>query len=175
MANFNFAVTEPVVDLPPDLLQEIGRAVVQFAYLEWYLSRFAYALAGVDRIIGRIAVREPRASDRFDMVCELLDYRKFKSKADLTGIRKRIVECESSRNLLAHSTWVCDPIHHAFRAVKISGQWQPTAAHPRKTKRKVSPEAVPFEADEGRELNEKLKRLLKDIVRWANEFEPPKT
>ena len=126
---FTFAITEPTLELPDALLREIGETMILFAYLEWKLSRLAYALLGVDRNVGRISVREPRGCERFDMVCELLVYKEISSKADLGGIRKRISECDDARNLLAHATWVRDPVHDALRLVKTSGQWQPTPLH----------------------------------------------
>src|ERR1700730_2833247 len=36
-----FAVTEPVIDLPDNLLREIGETTILFANLEWRLTRFA--------------------------------------------------------------------------------------------------------------------------------------
>jgi len=136
-------------------------------------DKVCLAVIGVDRNVGRIAVREPRAYERFDMICDLLAYKGAASNADLSGIRKRIVECDEMRNILAHSTWVRDPIHDAFRLVKTTGQWQPTPSHPPKIKRKVHPEAVLFEAPEAVALNDKLRLLLKEIEQWAAEFQLP--
>ena len=165
-----FAVSETVTDLPSDLSCQIGISVVLFANLEWSLSRIAYAILGVDRNMGRIAVREPRATDRFDMICELLTYREIESKTDLKLLRQSIEECQETRNLLAHAVWVKEPDYGTFRILKTAGQWQPTPAHPQKTKRKVHPEALEFEVSDAIALNAKLKSALAAIYVWAAEF-----
>lgn len=173
MADHTFARTPTVPDLPEDLLREIGRYIVGFARLEWILSRFAYAILRLDGADGRIAVREPRATERVDMICDLLDNRFVASKADVKALRKDIGDCEEWRNLLAHSTWVVDPLMHALRLVKTGGQWQPTRNHPPKTKRRVAPEAIPLGANDVVVLNAKLQSVLEAVDQWAREFLPP--
>jgi hypothetical protein len=167
------ASSDPLTDLPDELLREIGKTMVLLAHLEWRLSRFAYALMGVDRNVGRISVREPRAAERFDMVCELLNYKGAESKADLSNLRQRIQTCDDQRNLLAHGTWTRDPVHNALRIIRTTGQWQPTPQHRGKTKRAIHPEGVLFEMREASALNEELGRLTKEVLAWIAESQPP--
>ena len=173
MQRLTFASTNPVTDLAPQILAEIGKTMVLFANLEWRLSRFAYALLGVDRNLGRIAVREPRAQDRFDMVCDLLAYREIAVRKDRAAIRQMIADCEEKRNLVAHSVWVREPKYGTTRLVKTSGHWQPTPKHPPKTKRKTAPEAVEFELEDAIALNEKLQSLIATIEKWAESIATP--
>ena len=62
-----FVVSQPTIDLPASLMREIGRTMVLSVNIEFRLSRIAYALLGIDRKAGRIAVREPRVVERFDI------------------------------------------------------------------------------------------------------------
>jgi hypothetical protein len=73
-----YAETDPTVNLPIALLREIGLIMVLPARLEWMLSRF-----GLDRTERRTAVREPRGTERLDMICQLLTYKSIEPRADL--------------------------------------------------------------------------------------------
>jgi hypothetical protein len=170
-----FGESDTTIDLPADLLSEIGRIIVSFAKLEFMLTRLAYALLELDRTAGRIVVREPRACERFDMIVDLLRYRNLSSESNLNALRISIGQCEDGRNLVAHGTWVRDPVYGVLRIVKTSGQWQPIPSYPRKTKRKVAPEGVEFELPDALELSEKIQLTIKSIERWADEFRQPPT
>ena len=65
-----------VVDLPANLCREIGRVIISFANLEHRLSVLLYVLMRIPPEIGRLAVREPRATDRFDLAMDLFGVRK---------------------------------------------------------------------------------------------------
>jgi hypothetical protein len=135
----SFAESDTTIELPAELLREIGRIIVSFAKLEFMLTRLAYALLELDRTAGRIAVREPRACERFDMIVDLLRYRNLSSKSDLNALRITIGQCEDGRNLVAHGTWVRDPVYGVLRIVKTSGQWQPIPLYPRKNEEEGGP------------------------------------
>src|SRR5262245_7836677 len=77
-----------VAKLPAWLLSRIGSIVSQHAILEWRLSRIIYTLLDVDPKAGRITVREPRTTDRFDMICDLIKLKKLKIDADLATLRR---------------------------------------------------------------------------------------
>ena len=59
-------------DVPAMMLREIGRVVVAYANLEYLLSEVIYLLLDVDPKRGRLAVREPRATDRLDVIQDLI-------------------------------------------------------------------------------------------------------
>jgi hypothetical protein len=71
----SYGESEPTIDLPTCLFEEIGRITIIFSRIEWLLGRIAYAVLGLDRTEGRIAVREPRATERLDMISQLLAYK----------------------------------------------------------------------------------------------------
>jgi hypothetical protein len=168
-----YAETETTVDLPMTLLREIGLIMILSARLEWMLSRFAYSVLGLDRTEGRIAVREPRGTDRLDMICQLLTYKSIESRTDLQELRADIDECERGRDRVAHGIWVRDPIFNTLRIVSTRGQWQPTPSSPPKTSRKIAPEGVEFDLPEARALSAKLQSTLAKVEQWADEFRPP--
>jgi hypothetical protein len=55
-----------VIDLPPSYCRGIGRIAVKHAALEYQLNQFSYLLIGVDRRVGRIAIRDPRTEELID-------------------------------------------------------------------------------------------------------------
>ena len=149
-----YRVSEPLIELPPSLLREIGRTMVLSAHLEFSLSRIAYGLIGVDRQTGRIAVREPRLVERFDMITDLLTLKEFKSKTDLISLRRRLQKCDDQRNLVAHGIWTREPTTKTLQIIKTSGKWQPTPKHKAGTKRATHPEGVTFEHEESCRLKQ---------------------
>jgi hypothetical protein len=165
-----YAETDTVIDLPDDLLREIGRVMVLFARLEWTLSRIAYALLGLDRTDGRIAVREPRATERIDMICQLLDYHKLPFSGSFQALRPQILEYQSLRDKIAHATWVRDPVYGALRIINTSGQWKPIPFEQEKLPRKVKPEGVTFELPEATQLSGNLLSVFHKLSELSNEI-----
>jgi hypothetical protein len=76
------------LELPASLQREIGKVVTRHAVLELKLSRIVYTLLGIDAVSGRISVREPRTTDRLDMIADLLKINKIKVHPNL-NIRHR--------------------------------------------------------------------------------------
>jgi hypothetical protein len=140
------------VKLPSFLLREIGRIITHHAVLEWSLSRLTYTLLGIDRVAGRIAVREPRTTDRLDMVHDLLKHRKISVSADLQTLREAIDKCRQQRDALAHGLWFKDPQHpNRLFLGRFSGQWSPPGMKG-KRKRRIYPEAPEYSLEEARSL-----------------------
>jgi hypothetical protein len=79
--------------LPSFLLRDIGRIITHHSVLEWKLSRIVYTLLGIDPVAGRIAVREPRTTDRLEMIVDLLKLKGISVSADLDGIREALELC----------------------------------------------------------------------------------
>jgi hypothetical protein len=79
--------------LPSFLLRDIGRIITHHSVLESKLSRIVYTLLGIDPVAGRIAVREPRTTDRLEMIVDLLKLKGISVSADLDGIREALELC----------------------------------------------------------------------------------
>jgi len=63
-------------DLPAPYVREIGRIIVRWAFFEYAVQQTVWETLDVDPAEGRIALREPRVTDRLQMINELLEYRK---------------------------------------------------------------------------------------------------
>jgi hypothetical protein len=75
--------------LPSFLLRDIGRIITHHSVLESKLSRIVYTLLGIDPV----AVREPRTTDRLEMIVDLLKLKGISVSADLDGIREALELC----------------------------------------------------------------------------------
>jgi hypothetical protein len=139
------------IDLPSPLLREIGRIVVRHAALELQLNLMIYQLLEIDAAMGRITVRDPRTSDRLDMIADLLEMKKIKVKANLSAIGKSLERCAKGRDLLAHGIWVDDNMHHGKLLLRsLSGKWTPDGAT--HLKRRIEPEGVDYTVADARQL-----------------------
>src|SRR5262245_47175716 len=67
-------------DLPALLNREIGRIVVRWAYFEHHIQKMIWAVAfdadPKGAALGRIAIQEPRAADRLDLLERVAAVRK---------------------------------------------------------------------------------------------------
>jgi hypothetical protein len=103
-------------DIPAPLAREIGRFLVAWAHFEHYVQALIWLALEIGAEAGRVAVREPRVTDRLDMLQDLgeldnieMDY------VLLLDIRKRANLLAAKRHLLAHSLWTFD--HGAWCAL----------------------------------------------------------
>jgi hypothetical protein len=88
--------------LPASLFREIGRAISAHSVLELSLNNIVYDLAGVDSTIGRLAIREPRTSDRIDLIIRMMALRKIATNVDMKALRKAVEKSTERRDWLAH-------------------------------------------------------------------------
>ncbi len=95
-------------DLPSSHLEGIGRIVAQFATAEWLLAGTICMLLRIDRKQGRIAIGQPDVKNAFDRIMTLIEIEEIKIQKPTTLIAT-LVECELTRNRLAHSIWVQHP------------------------------------------------------------------
>ena len=164
-------------DLPAALTREIGRIMVLYAAIEHTLSRIIYHLLRLSRQEGRLAVREPRASDRFELICDLLELSNVTVIEDLDDLDKAIKRCLTERDRLAHGIWTLHPKSGRPYLRLTRGQWQPFQERRGKVKRLLNPEGTPFTDVHGRELRQHLQMTLTRIDHLAIELgmadEPP--
>lgn len=95
--------------LPVAHSREIGRIVTHWSFLEWRLKNVAYALLGIGPKEGRLAVRQPRASDYVTMLQDLLDLKHVPVSVDLQKFRKLLNDLGDYRNSLVHGVWLKHP------------------------------------------------------------------
>jgi hypothetical protein len=140
------------LELPASLQREIGKVVTRHATVELKLSRIVYILLGIDAVSGRISVREPRTTDRLDMIADLLKINKIKVQANLPAIRTDLDKCSLERDRLAHGIWIKDPLYPGkFFLRSLSGNWTPPGTR-EKSKRRIDPEAQEYNTKHAKDL-----------------------
>ena len=146
------SVNLPVASsLPASLLREIGRVIVGFARLE-ELSNALYVLLQIHRVEGRIAIREPRAPDRLDLIRELLQLRGIETRTDFKALRKALEDAGKRRDQIAHGVWFRDPATGVIYLRVTKGNWPGQTMQLAGKKRSVFPEGLPFGVNECREI-----------------------
>jgi hypothetical protein len=159
-------------DLPADMSRELGRVMTRWAYFEHYLQMILWAIAfdghkdGAK--LGRVAIREPRAEDRLDMIQDAAAIRKFYfDKALLKSIRKRAIPLNGNRDLIAHGKWT-HTAHDGWIVQQVRGKWakDPNEKLPRGSRR-IIPESLPFDAARLREIWTAIEALIADARKLA--------
>ena len=130
-------------DLPPSLFREIGRVIVGFARLEYQLSQAIYVVLRLDRQSGRLAIREPRATDRLSLLLDLLQQRGVSFATDTDALEASLAASQRERNQLAHGVWGLSPIDGQPALSITHGQWRPFGTRER-VRRILVPESIPF-------------------------------
>ena len=118
MANSVTAVSTPVlilsklpsrthpatIELPPEILQGIGKVVVLWAYEEWLLTGVACKLMGIGRKQGR-RLMNGRAEDARKNIRRTLKHRKMKAPKSLSKVERQVSYLGENRNRVGHGVW----------------------------------------------------------------------
>lgn len=148
--------------LPVSISREIGRVMVHWAFVEQYVQDIVYLLLGVSEKQGRIAVREPRVIDRFDMIAELAYLRKVHIDAsDLKSLKDRAEDIVPIRDLFAHGCWTFSADHGEYAIQNTKGPWEGRTGHGRK--KKINPEGLLANADAIRLTVQKIETVIADL------------
>jgi hypothetical protein len=129
-------------NLPAAFSREIGRIIIKFAYLEWYLKRVPIALLNISLAQGYVAVRSPRMSDLIDMIIDLEKIGPTRLPPEmLAKLKADLPEIERRRDRIAHGGWAQEE-GRCYLAV-TAGNWPKySAKHVPTGKRKITPEMV---------------------------------
>lgn len=162
--------TFPVVtDLPTDMMQAIGRVIVEYSFLELQLSRIIYDLLRVNPKAGRLAVSEPRSTQRLETIFDLAELKGLLLKKDqMKRFRDAVETCLVQRDQLAHGVWVRDPKSNKLMLRLTKGQWQPIKGQRGKTKRLVRPEAVSYTARTIKGIGDVINLTTRSLVDLRN-------
>jgi hypothetical protein len=154
------------------LLREIGKVIVGYASVEWRLSDMLYAVLSVGPKQGRLAVVEPRAPERLDLLGELAALRGvrlssllgIRTKPNLLKLRNEIEWCRAQRALIAHGLWAFDPDNLGQTYLRrVTGDWRPDQKDRQKVSRKIKPEAILYDTRKCRALRKRIDRLNKKL------------
>lgn len=157
-------------DVPVGIAREIGRIIVTWSFLENMLQRAAWGLAGVDEPTGRLAVREPRVSDRLALICDLAELRGVTLPPELVKtLRKSLTTNGLVRDLMAHGAWGHDP-GEGWLVVRARGGYDRPVEHSKN--RKVDPEALRADGAKLRRLREGVEQTAESVrqlcqIIWA--------
>jgi hypothetical protein len=160
-------------DIRPSLAREIGRFMVAWAHFEYYVQALVWSALQLTAEQGRLAVREPRVTDRLDMLRDLgelddvqIDY------VLLLDIRKRAHGLAAKRHLLAHCIWTFDDESAEWCALVTRGSWAETQDdienYPTGSKA-VEPEARPVSAKEVSNWTVQTKDLIENLKKLGDQ------
>ena len=158
-------------NLSAALTREIGRVIVHYAALEHDLSAITYLVLGLSRAQGRLAVRAPRATERLDLIQDLLGLRKIKVSFNFQGVHKSLEKCSARRDAIAHGVWSIHPRTDTPVLQITKAQWTPVPLHKTKIKRFIIPEGRLFDITECRELLDLIKRTAVQVDALARDVE----
>lgn len=150
--------------LPAAHCREIGRIITRWAFLEWRLRNVAYILLNVSPKQGRLAIREPRATDYLTMLQDLMDLAKVKVTADFAAFHKLLEVLGNHRDRLAHGIWIRHPDFKEPILQLTKGSWRPDPTGP-KAKRVISPEGALIRLRELREFVPLIDRAIDSSAR----------
>lgn len=145
------------IRLPAKLLKEIGRVVTVFSCIEHEIKFIIYGLLRVTPQEGRLAVREPRVRDSFEVIKSLVKIHGITVTHNIDALVSEISEMESIRDWLAHGVWT--KVNGDIRLQITAGKWQPPGEK-NGVRRKIIPSAALMTHQHIREIANVGKRLL---------------
>ena len=178
MSDEYFAVKTKSVaryDIPAPLAREIGRFLVTWAHFEHYVQAVIWGALHLSPEEGRIAVREPRVTDRIDMILDLGDFHKLEMDyVLLKEIRDAANILATKRHMLAHSLW--QKLDNDWCAIITRGTWQEMqidiANYPVGRSKNLEPQGYPVSADNIREWTELTIGLIDELNKAGQQHRP---
>ena len=117
--------TFPVlIDLPPNILEGIGKIITAHALLENCIAETLFDLVKIDYPEGRVAFGYRAASSQFDIIRRLIDLHGIDVPFDLTAMDRNIEAACTARDQFAHGIWIERSGIPALRLTKGSYQTQ---------------------------------------------------
>ncbi|MGQ0675612.1 MAG: hypothetical protein ACT4N4_05935 [Rhodospirillales bacterium] len=150
--------TMPIVtNLPPTITREVGRVITLWAALDLILSQAVYAALGVGPKGGRLAVIEPRAIDRIEVIKKILSTRQFEPRSPRwKECREDTKAAAKIRDALAHGVWTKKNENYLLRFTK--GAWP--RAQGVKLDMKIRPRSLYVKTETLRVLSQNIRGLI---------------
>lgn len=136
--------------LPTEIYTAIGMVIQKYSLLDATLQYTIYSLVGVDEVVGRLAVQEPRASDKMSVIEDLARLKGVTLDADLVKkLKSDLPKAKSLRDGIAHGLFFKHPEKDGQVLIgATAGTWQPPGMVKGKVKRKIRPEAPHIYVDD---------------------------
>jgi hypothetical protein len=159
--------------LPALLNREIGRVIVGWAHLENHLQAVCYMLLRLKGEEGRVAVRQPRATDRLEMILDLLFLNRMQAHSGFfKSMQKRIGEAAEFRDLFAHGIWTYSEEHKKWAVQNTRGNWGDNQTGIRAAgKKRITPEGLLVSLDGARYVASQIDGLISDAKLMQIEIE----
>jgi hypothetical protein len=161
-------------ELPASYSRQIGRIVVHWAYVEQCLQEMIWEALKISDAAGRKAVRDPRVTDRLDMLRDVIALRGGSVDEPLfKSIRARAELMAAKRHLLVHGIWFRDKTLGECHVQLARGSWPKTHAELIAGSKKVNPESVLMTLEELRGATSEIVELIADLKKLrASAVEP---
>lgn len=138
----------PLPDLPDEMLKNLGLVIVKHSITEAILLKLVYRLAGVDDVTGRVAIREPRSVDLWEMALDLAGQRNVSIEQEIiTTMRRDLPIAANRRDSLAHGLFFTGDEVGKILVRETAGTWQPKGMPKGKVKKRILPPAKPISAE----------------------------
>ena len=134
-------------------------------YVEWRLSLIIYDFLHLTKVLSQLVAKDARATDQFDLICDLIGLKDVKTGVDLIRLRKSLVSATTQRDMLAHGTWLKDPHSKAFFLRLVGGSWKPERGTKARTKRSRKPRVPKYGIEECRSLSHLIDGIILTVDR----------
>jgi hypothetical protein len=161
------------VSLPMRHSQMVGKIVVKHAFIERYLITIVYGLAGLDREMGDLIVRNPRTNQIVTMIEDICDHKNIEiEKSSFRQLKKELENLKSIRDNLAHNTWVDHPDHSDPIMVSTRGSWDQKTKqeHGIKGKRVFNPAGQPVTRKFLGEVDKACDNMIEELAKLMIQF-----
>jgi len=162
---------EVVHDLPDDLAAAIGHVMVKFARLEHSLTMMIGLLLQLNKAEARIALREPRAADRLEIVIDLFAIKDIPIKLDVSILRGLVTEATSGRDLLGHGIWLRHPKTGDLYVRQTRGKWPKSLTNNDTVKRSIFPQSFPYSTNECGRTIATIERAIAAVNELGSELD----
>lgn len=162
---------EVVHELPEDLAAAIGHVMVKYARLEHSLTMLIGLLLQLNKAEVRIALREPRAADRLDIVLDLFAIKDIKIISDVTMLKSLVTESTSGRDLLAHGIWLKHPLNGDLYIRQTRGKWPKNLSRNQTVKRAIFPQSFPYSVNDCRKTIQTINKALAAVASLGEELD----
>jgi hypothetical protein len=139
---------------------------VQFSYFEQCVQEMVWQVLHVSDAAGRIAVREPRVTDRLDMLRDVVGIRGAYFDEELfKSLRQRANLIAAKRHMLAHGIWFHHKALGEWHVQLTRGSWPKTEEELVVGSKKITPESKVITVDELRSTTAQIDELIADLKR----------
>lgn len=156
-------------NLPKEMSAGIGRIITRWAFAERKVQELVYELTHLCDPVGRIAIREPRLTDRLIMVADLMDARGAKFSPERLKKFKALVRkserLATYRDLCAHGLWSYNRKHKSWSVINTRGKWGAEYAKQGLIgKKRIMPEGILFDPSDLNTIAKKIEEFIDGLV-----------